>query len=214
MKTHRGQQKDTRSSLLECAERLFLAHGFEGVSIRQITEGSGANIAAVNYHFNGKTNLYREVLAQRLDAIANAKLAMLKELNDQQPAATLEQIVSTYIRSYFDTLLTSPDNDRLLQTIYREMGPDAIASDLVTTRLVMPIHQAFQQTILKAHPDIDEGHVSYCVSSITGQVLHFIRAREVLKSIRIPEQKQTFIEDTVHHITQFSLRGIGSKYHA
>ena len=214
MKTQNKQPKDTRTELLECAEKLFLAHGFDGVSIRQITKATGANVAAVNYHFNGKTNLYREVLVRRLDEIANTKLAILNKLNEQQPAASLEQVLSTYVRSYFDSLLTSPDDDRLLQTIYREMGPDAIASDLVAARLVLPIHHAFQRTICKACPDLDESHVSYCVSNITGQVLHFIRAREVLKSIRNPSQKQTFIEDTVRHITQFSLRGIGSKHHA
>jgi AcrR family transcriptional regulator len=63
MRACNKQNKDTRALLLKHAEELFLAHGFEGVSIRQITEASGANVAAVNYHFNGKTNLYREVLA-------------------------------------------------------------------------------------------------------------------------------------------------------
>ena len=214
MKTHTVPPKDTRAALLECAEKLFLTHGFDGVSIRQITEATGANVAAVNYHFNGKTNLYREVLAQRLDEIASTKLAILKKLDEQQPAADLEQILSAYVRSYFDSLLTTPDNDRLLQTIYREMGPDAIASDLVATRLVRPIHHAFQQIIGKTCPGLDEEYISYCVSSVTGQVLHFIRAREILKIIRNPSQNLRFIEDTVRHITQFSLRGIGSKNHA
>ena len=77
------QNKDTRALLLKHAEELFLAHGFEGVSIRQITEASGANVAAVNYHFNGKTSLYREVLKQRLDSITLDKLALLKDLDEQ-----------------------------------------------------------------------------------------------------------------------------------
>ena len=210
MKTHNKQPKDTRAALLECAEKLFLAHSIEGVSIRQITNAAGANVAAINYHFNGKMNLYREILAQRLDEITRDKLALLKELDEQQPAANLEQILDKFVRSYFELLLASPDSDRLLQIIYREMGPDAIASDLVATRLAIPIHQAFRATILKTRPDLDENHVSYCVSSIIGQVLHFIRAREILKDIRSPDQHQSFIEDAVHHITQFSLRGIGS----
>ncbi len=214
MRTHSEQPKDTRAALLECAEALFLAHGFESVSIRQITAATGTNVAAVNYHFNGKTNLYREILGQRLDEIVREKLTMLKELDEQQPSADLEQILTTYIRGYFDSFLISRDSDRLLQTIYREMGPDAVASDLVTARLVKPIHQAFQETILNACPELNEEHVSFCVSSITGQVLHFIRAREALRNIRNPDQNQTFIEDTVHHITQFSLRGIGSNHHA
>jgi AcrR family transcriptional regulator len=213
MKNKQTQPKDTRAALLECAEELFLAHGFEGVSIRQITKASGTNVAAVNYHFNGKTALFREILANRLDEITLDKLTILKELDERQPTAGLEQILEVYIRSFFDSLST-PDSDRLTQLIYQEMGPDAVASDLVAIRLIAPINQATQKTILKARPDLDKDYVSYCVTSITGQVLHFIRAREVLKNIRTPDQNQTFIEDTVHHITQFSLRGIGSNNHA
>jgi AcrR family transcriptional regulator len=214
MRACNGQNKDTRALLLRHAEELFLAHGFEGVSIRQITEASGANVAAVNYHFSGKTNLYREVLAQRLEGITLEKLALLKDLYEQQPAATIEQILHSYINSYFDAHFSSPDSDRLLQIIYREMAPDAIAGDLVAERLVIPINRAFQKIIKKTCPELSDDHISYCISSITGQVLHFIRAREVLKGIRTPEQNQTFIEDTVQHITQFSLRGIGSQDHA
>ena len=213
MNTQKTPLKDTRAALLDCAEELFLAHGFEGVSIRQITKASDTNVAAVNYHFNGKTALFREVLANRLDAITRDKLALLKELDERQPAANLEQILTVYIRSFFDSLST-PESDRLTQVIYQEMGPDAVASDLVTVRLIAPINQAVQQRILKVRPDLDKDHVSYCVSSITGQVLHFIRAREVLKNIRTPDQTKTFTEDTVRHITQFSLRGIGSNQHA
>ena len=196
------------------AEELFLSHGFEGVSIRQITDAAGANVAAINYHFNGKTNLYREVLKQRLDGITLDKLALLKKLDEQQPAPALEQILHSYIYSFFDAHFSSPDSDRLLQIIYREMAPDAIASDLVAERLVIPINQAFQKIIKKTCPELSEEHISSCISSITGQVLHFIRAREVLRGIRTPEQKQTYIEDTVQHITQFSLRGIGRQDHA
>lgn len=208
------QNKDTRALLLKHAEALFLAHGFEGVSIRQITEASDANVAAVNYHFNGKTNLYREVLAQRLEGITLEKLTLLKKLDEQRPTATIEQILHSYIYSYFDAHFSSPDSDRLLQIIYREMAPDAVAGDLVAERLVIPIQQAFQKIIMKTCPELNGDHISRCISSITGQVLHFIRAREVLKGIRSEEQNQTFIEDTVQHITQFSLRGIRSQNHA
>lgn len=214
MEKTQGQNKDTRALLLMHAEKLFLTHGFEGVSIRQITDAAGANVAAINYHFNGKTNLYREVLKQRLDNITLDKLALLKKLDEQQPAPTLEHILHSYIYSYFDAHLSSPDSDRLLQIIYREMAPDAIASDLVAERLVIPINQAFQKIIKKVCPELSDEHISCCISSITGQVLHFIRAREVLRGIRPPEKNQTFIEDTVQHITQFSLRGIGRQDHA
>ena len=206
--------KDTRTSLLECAERLFLAHGFESVSIRRITMASGTNVASVNYHFSDKTGLYREVLARLLDSITMEKLALLEKLDKQHPPAKLEAILSAYISSFFDSHLSSPDSDRLMQTIYREMGPDAVTGDLVATRLIVPINQAFKELILKVVPDLGEKSASFCVSSITGQVLHFIRSRDILRSIHSPQQNSTFIEDVIEHITQFSLRGLGSNHNA
>ena len=214
MKKDDGQIPDTRSALLKSAEALFLAHGFAGVSVRQITMACGANVASINYHFNGKTNLFREVLATRLDEITHSKLALLKQLDQQRPAATLEEILKAYIRSFFEDHLSSPDSDRLMQTIYREMGPDAVASDLVANQLVVPINHAFKKSILQAAPELDAHHVSFCVSSITGQVLHFIRGRDILRRMRSPGRNRTFIEDVIDHITQFSLQGLGRNQHA
>lgn len=205
---------DTRAALLETAEELFLSQGFETVSIRQLTKASGTNVAAVNYHFKGKTNLYREVLAQRLDMITHDKMTLLEQLDRKHPGATLEDIITVYIRSFFEAHLSFPNSDRLMQIIYREMGPDAVASDLVAQRLVSPINQAFKKSILKACPELDEQHVSFCVSSITGQVLHFIRGRDILRGLRSEKQSHTFFEDVIKHIVQFSLRGLGSSHYA
>jgi len=205
---------DTRTALLECAEKLFLVHGLEGVSVRQITQASGANVAAVNYHFNGKTGLFREVLARQLQRITDEKLALLKAFEAQRPAPSLETVVNTYVRSFFDAHTTKPDSDRLMQIVFREMGPDAVASDLVSERLVKPINQAFKNALLSLCPQLDEQQASLCVSSITGQILHFIRGRDILRAMRNHDTNQTFIEDVIRHITQFSLRGIGSNGHA
>ena len=46
---------ETRERLLSTAERLFAERGFSKVTIREICRSARANVAAVNYHFNGKT---------------------------------------------------------------------------------------------------------------------------------------------------------------
>lgn len=214
MQKHPLNNKDTKAALLESATRLFLANGFESVSIRQITMASGSNVASVNYHFSDKTGLYREVLASLLDSITREKLALLEKLDRQKPPAKLEDILKAYIRSFFDSHVSSPDSDRLMQTIYREMGPDAVTGDLVATRLILPINQAFKALLLKACPKLGEKKASFCVSSITGQVLHFIRSRDILRGIHSPGQHQAFIEEVIEHITQFSLQGLRSNQHA
>ena len=111
MQTKTTHTCDTRDALLKSAEDLFLAHGYAGVSVRQITKACGANVASVNYHFHDKTGLFREVLGNRLDKITRAKLALLESLDSQQPPADLEQILDAYIRSFFESHL-SPEGDR------------------------------------------------------------------------------------------------------
>ena len=45
---------DTRTVLLDVAEKLFAQFGVEGVSVRDIAKEAGANLGAVNYHFESK----------------------------------------------------------------------------------------------------------------------------------------------------------------
>lgn len=56
-----------RERLLVAAEALFSdQEGYRSATVRDITRKAGCNLAAVNYHFGGKSNLYGEVLLRRL----------------------------------------------------------------------------------------------------------------------------------------------------
>jgi AcrR family transcriptional regulator len=52
------QGAQTRQRLLDVAETLFAEHGFAATSVRDITSAAACNLAAVNYHFRDKQNLY------------------------------------------------------------------------------------------------------------------------------------------------------------
>lgn len=208
MQTNPEHICETRSALLKSAEALFIAHGYTGVSVRQITQACGANVASINYHFNDKTGLFREVLSNRLDQITQAKVALLESLDKQQPPVTLEQVLDVYIRSFFESHLTA-EGDRLMQIIYREMGPDAVTGDLVAERLIRPINRAFKNALMKACPSLDDSYASLCASSITGQILHFMRSRGILRSMHNSQEDQAFIENIIQHIKLFSLHGLG-----
>jgi AcrR family transcriptional regulator len=53
---------------LLAATRLFAERGFDGVSTREIAAAVGLNIATVNYHVGGKSELYATILL-RIDEI-------------------------------------------------------------------------------------------------------------------------------------------------
>ena len=71
---------DTKTRILDAAEELFTEHGFEATSLRQLTSAAGVNLAAVNYHFGSKEELFQAVLTRRLDAMNQERIELLETL--------------------------------------------------------------------------------------------------------------------------------------
>src|SRR3984893_2104851 len=52
-----NDRPDTKTRILDAAEKLFGMSGFDSTSLRDITAEAGVNLAAVNYHFQCKEHL-------------------------------------------------------------------------------------------------------------------------------------------------------------
>ena len=97
-----GGGEAVREALLDTARRLFLAHGFASVSIRQIAAAAGSSPATIHYHFGDKLGLYRAMLETALAPI----LAALERLSDPTRAEQLD--VADVVRLYTRMLATNP----------------------------------------------------------------------------------------------------------
>jgi AcrR family transcriptional regulator len=71
---------DTRTRLLDAAERLFAERGLDGVSVRDITELAKANTASVHYHFGSKTGLTKAILERRAGVMGRRRAELLDAL--------------------------------------------------------------------------------------------------------------------------------------
>src|ERR1700676_2110047 len=70
--------KPGKERILNAAERLFARHGFYGISVRDITEEAGVDVALVSYHFGGKRELFTAVFQRRAELLNPERLAMLE----------------------------------------------------------------------------------------------------------------------------------------
>jgi len=70
----------TKERIRDTAEALFMEHGFEATGLRLITAAAGVNLAAVNYHFGTKEELFESVLTRRLDPMNQERVALLDQL--------------------------------------------------------------------------------------------------------------------------------------
>src|SRR5258708_37939882 len=75
-----GTSADTKTRILDAAESLFMEHGFEAPSLRSLTAAASVNLAAVNYHFGTKEELFQAVLTRRLDPMNQERIDLLERL--------------------------------------------------------------------------------------------------------------------------------------
>lgn len=90
---------DTRARILQVAEELFAEHGFDAVSMRDLTAAAGVNLAAVNYHFGSKQALLAEVFEVRASALVADRLERLARLpRDRKGRPALEDVIEAFLR--------------------------------------------------------------------------------------------------------------------
>jgi AcrR family transcriptional regulator len=87
---------ETRRRLLDVAERLFATRGLDAVSLRDITETAGANMAAVHYHFGSKQELITALVERRSGAIGKRRNSLLDEL-EKSPTLDLRSVVRAIV---------------------------------------------------------------------------------------------------------------------
>ena len=129
------EEKDveTRGRVLNAAARLFAEHGFATVTVRDICNKAGANVAAVNYHFGDKLGLYREVLQSAIDAMRATNYAARRAGEGQ----TAEEQLRRYIVIFVHRVLAS-GHDTVHKLIHREINDPTPALDALVEQGVRP----------------------------------------------------------------------------
>jgi AcrR family transcriptional regulator len=87
--------KVTRSILLDVAEKHFATYGYEATTLRGIMKDAGINIAAINYHFGTKEELYAAVIQRFAVPVVSMQLDKLK-VALQNPLVSLRDVLVAF----------------------------------------------------------------------------------------------------------------------
>ncbi|MGZ3709065.1 MAG: TetR family transcriptional regulator, partial [Bdellovibrionota bacterium] len=94
----KATEVDTHDALVQAAKTLFAQKGFDGTTVKDLSELAGVNVSLVSYHFGGKDGLYRACLEE----FGQNRLAAAQRM--LQPPSSLEEFrirLTMYIEEMF-----------------------------------------------------------------------------------------------------------------
>lgn len=196
----------TRQRIVEAACHVFADRGFAHATVREIVDRAGANIAAVNYHFGGKNDLYTTVLRKLMDERSAAHPYDAGLPSD----ATPKQRLHIYIRAFLRRMIIDENGSPLGRLMIREMIEPTHALDGLVRDVMAPA-TAYLLRIAEAIAgrEFDQRERFHVISSVIGQVVFHKHCRAVIDRM-FPGQPCTSeeVDRLAEHITDFTYVGI------
>lgn len=174
---------DTKTKILDSAEKLFAAKGFAATSLRNITSEANVNLAAINYHFDSKDKLIYEVFARRMIPINKERIRLLDEIeakNVDQPPHPKE-----IVRALVAPLLRAANNpdlylgDILLRLFARLHIESEEKMREMFKGLMGAVIQRFIKAFRKSLPDLEEADFFWRVYFMIGVMAHSVDTQKL-----------------------------------
>lgn len=201
----------TRERILVEAEALFANNGYHAVSVREITRVAQCNLAAVNYHFGNKQNLYLEVFRSRwlprASRLFNSFRKSLKDNGHSSPNSVVESLA----RAFLEGPMSDDERMRHHKLIFGEFAQPTQAFELVADQVLKPLFTSLMADLKAVMPDTTgDKQMALNAFSILAMVLYFNLARPLIARFIDGYDEVDFKDRLVDHIVEFSLNGIGA----
>ena len=202
----------TQDRILGAAEALFMEHGFEATSLRAITAAASVNLAAVNYHFGSKEELFEAVLTRRLDPMNQRRVALLDRF-ERDPAngpLSCERIlVALFVPALElarDPALGGKHFLRLLGRAYADPAP--FIRRFLSAQCALMIAR-FKAAFGRALPHLPARELSWRLHFIMGALSYTLAGTDALKLIAELSPKESPNDEVLlRRLAPFLLAGL------
>ena len=175
---------DTKTRILDAAESLFMEHGFEATSLRSLTSAASVNLAAVNYHFGTKEELFQAVLTRRLDPMNQERIDLLERLERDAggKAMSCEKILFAMLipalRLARDETRGGKHFLRLLGRAYADPAP--FIRHFLSAQYAEMIGR-YKEAFLKALPHLSRQELTWRLHFVMGALSYTLAGTDAVK---------------------------------
>ncbi|MDP1991544.1 MAG: CerR family C-terminal domain-containing protein [Syntrophales bacterium] len=206
MKIPREDTARTREKLLAAASEIFAEKGFRNATIAEICLRAGTNVAAVNYHFGSKEDLYSEAWRHAFSQSVQAHPPDGGVAADAPPEERLRGQVTALLHRIAD------ENNWEFWFMQREFTNPTGLLEEVMRKEIRPLQQRTEGLVRELlGPQVAEREVRFCEVGIISQCINPMVVRNRRNGGEEKQDGQRIIHDIeayAHHVVTFSLAGI------
>ncbi len=130
-------------ALLDAAERLFIARGFTAVSTRDLAEEAEVNLAAIQYHFGSKAQLFVESVRRMMARKEHKSPFVILAAVDKDRRASAARFC-TFVRRFLYEL-ANPSGPDVCRMIFREALGELSEEPQILEALVSTVVEEFHR---------------------------------------------------------------------
>lgn len=162
--------------ILDAAEVLLAQRGFEGATLRDITEAADVNIASANYYFGSKDELMRQVLDRCMLPYSQARVQALtaRQTARRDETLPLPEIVEALVRPMVELSRDSEGGRRLIRLLLHVRARPTEATLQVFTDRVDPAIHAFVKAFGAAAPWLSTEDLYWRYNFAVGAVMQVL----------------------------------------
>lgn len=142
-------------SILDAAEKVFAASGFEGAKMRQIAEHADVAQGLIHYHFSNKEMLFESLVARRSEQINRKRAEKLALLFKAETQPGLEDVIDALFRPTIEVGLVLAKDGGGFSRILASMANSAGAREQnLAERYYDPIARQFVDAFRQVQPSL------------------------------------------------------------
>lgn len=200
---------DTKTRLMDVAEKLFADHGFDGVSLRRITQAAGVQLAMVNYHFGTKQGLFEAVFARRIEVLGAERLQLLEAIEAAagDGPLPLEDVVAAFVGPFYRFTAKGGRGWKNYARLVAQAANSRAMTRTGLGHLFDSVARRFIAAFHRAVPDRSEEEVVWSFHFLLGSMLYMFAETGRIENLTDGKYRSGDLDAQYAHVVPFLAAG-------
>ncbi|MEP0200907.1 MAG: TetR/AcrR family transcriptional regulator [Halioglobus sp.] len=205
----RKSPSEKSERILDVAEELFAMHGYDGVTVRQIANKAGVDVALPSYHFGKKLDLFNAVFKRRAVELNESRLSALRNCqnNAGEEGPTVEQIIEAFLRPLEIAQETGDQGWTNYLALIAYVNNSPYWGRKMMSKLFDKLVREFIAALRKALPEARDEDLYWCYHNLSGALTLTLAQTGRIDKLSGGKCRSSDFEAAYDHLIPFSAAG-------